>query len=150
MNYFSCNLNTRNVYIYRYMSVCIVVRVTHIKVWLLKESSSFSVTISIVFTFVTKLHNICIVYVTIFIHEHSLILMCFNIDELCADTGYWQSTTQPAKAASTDKTYYYLPYWDHKQCMHIRSIWPDHRRRMYNSNLIANIIEKYVSFKTFT
>uniref|UniRef100_A0A2H1W2N1 SFRICE_019747 n=1 Tax=Spodoptera frugiperda TaxID=7108 RepID=A0A2H1W2N1_SPOFR len=69
--------------------------------------------------------------------------MCFNIDELCADTGYWQSTTQPTKAASTDKTYYYLPYWDHKQCMHIRSIWPDHRRRMYNSNLIANIIEKY-------
>ncbi|XP_035446116.2 otoferlin isoform X5 [Spodoptera frugiperda] len=66
-----------------------------------------------------------------------------ELDELCADTGYWQSTTQPAKAASTDKTYYYLPYWDHKQCMHIRSIWPDHRRRMYNSNLIANIIEKY-------
>ncbi|KAH9636494.1 hypothetical protein HF086_002194 [Spodoptera exigua] len=66
-----------------------------------------------------------------------------ELDELCADTGYWQSTTQPTKAASTDKNYYYLPYWDHKQCMHIRSIWPDHRRRMYNSNMIANIIEKY-------
>ncbi|XP_030026974.2 otoferlin [Manduca sexta] len=65
------------------------------------------------------------------------------LDEVSADTGYWQSTTQPSKAASTDKNYYYLPYWDTKQCMHVRSIWPDHRRRMYNSNLIANIIEKY-------
>ncbi|XP_075991116.1 otoferlin-like [Anticarsia gemmatalis] len=66
-----------------------------------------------------------------------------DLDELCADTGYWQSTTQSLKATSTDKNYYYLPYWDHKQCMHVRSIWPDHRRRMYNSNLIANIIEKF-------
>ncbi|CAB3259049.1 unnamed protein product [Arctia plantaginis] len=66
-----------------------------------------------------------------------------NLDEVSADTGYWQSTTQPFKAASTDKNYYYLPYWEHKQCMHVRSIWPDHRRRMYNSNLIANIIEKF-------
>ncbi|XP_047040376.1 otoferlin-like [Helicoverpa zea] len=66
-----------------------------------------------------------------------------ELDEISADTGYWQSTTHPTKASSTDKTYYYLPYWDHKQCMHVRSIWPDHRRRMYNSNLIAKIIEKY-------
>lgn len=67
-------------------------------------------------------------------------------DEMSADTGYWQSTTAATKASSlSDKNYYYLPYWDHKQCMHVRSIWPDHRRRMYNSNLIANVIEKFVS-----
>ncbi|KAL0902706.1 hypothetical protein ABMA27_000522 [Loxostege sticticalis] len=66
-----------------------------------------------------------------------------EIDDLAADTGYWQSTTTPTKATSSDKNYFYLPYWDHKQCMHVRSIWPDHRRRMYNSNLIANIIEKF-------
>ncbi|KAI8430629.1 hypothetical protein MSG28_000832 [Choristoneura fumiferana] len=65
-------------------------------------------------------------------------------DEMSADTGYWQSTTAATKASSlSDKSYYYLPYWDHKQCMHVRSIWPDHRRRMYNSNLIANVIEKF-------
>ncbi|KAJ0183679.1 hypothetical protein K1T71_000102 [Dendrolimus kikuchii] len=66
-----------------------------------------------------------------------------ELNDLSADTGYWQSTTWPTKAASTDKNYYYLPYWDHKQCMHIRSIWPDHRRRMYNSNVIATIIEMF-------
>ncbi|CAH2103117.1 unnamed protein product [Euphydryas editha] len=67
-----------------------------------------------------------------------------NLDELSSDTGYWQSTTQPFKAvAYNDKTYYYLPFWDTKQCMQVRSIWPDHRRRMYNSNLIASIIDKF-------
>ncbi|XP_068632419.1 otoferlin-like [Battus philenor] len=66
-----------------------------------------------------------------------------DLDNLNADTGYWQSVTQPTKAISADKHYYYLPYWDHKQCMHVRSIWPDHRRRMYNSNMIAKIVEKF-------
>lgn len=66
-------------------------------------------------------------------------------DELHADTGYWQSTTPLTKAASSDKYYYYLPYWDNKQCMHVRSIWPDHRRRMYNCNMIAKIVDKFVS-----
>ncbi|XP_047543400.1 otoferlin-like [Vanessa atalanta] len=67
-----------------------------------------------------------------------------DLDELSSDTGYWQSTTVPVKAvACGDKHYYYLPYWDTKQCMQVRSIWPDHRRRMYNSNLIANIIDLF-------
>ncbi|XP_059059908.1 otoferlin-like [Achroia grisella] len=66
-----------------------------------------------------------------------------ELNDLSADTGYWQSTTYPSRAMSTDKNYYYLPLWADKQCMHIRSIWPDHRRRMYNSNLIARIIEKF-------
>lgn len=76
-----------------------------------------------------------------------LLILQHILDDLSADTGYWQSMTQPTKAASTDKNYYYLPYWDHKQCMHVRSIWPDRRRRMYNSNLISKIIEKFVSIR---
>lgn len=44
-----------------------------------------------------------------------------------------------------DKIYYFLPYWDNKPCMHIRSVWPDYRRRMYNSNIISKIAEKLVS-----
>ncbi|CAH0716714.1 unnamed protein product, partial [Brenthis ino] len=70
-------------------------------------------------------------------------LDAIEMDELSADTGYWQSTTFPLKAVSSDKYYYYLPYWDTKQCMHVRSIWPDHRRRLYNSNLISCIIDLF-------
>ncbi|XP_041986381.1 otoferlin [Aricia agestis] len=66
-----------------------------------------------------------------------------ELDDLSADSGYWQSQTQPAKASSADKTYYFLPYWDTKPCMHVRSIFPDHRRRLYNSNLISKIIEHF-------
>ncbi|XP_052752524.1 otoferlin-like isoform X2 [Galleria mellonella] len=66
-----------------------------------------------------------------------------ELNDMSPDTGYWQSVTHPTKATSSDKHYYYLPYWDNKQCMHVRSIWPDHRRRMYNSNLIDRIIEKF-------
>lgn len=44
-----------------------------------------------------------------------------------------------------DRLYYFLPYWDNKPCMHVRSVWPDYRRRMYNSNIIAKICDKLVS-----
>nr|CAD7423852.1 unnamed protein product [Timema monikensis] len=54
----------------------------------------------------------------------------------------WQSTTPPVKPMTNDRLYYYLPYWDNKPCMHVRSIWPDYRRRMYNSNIIAKIVDK--------
>ncbi|XP_071050803.1 otoferlin-like [Onthophagus taurus] len=54
----------------------------------------------------------------------------------------WQSTTTPTKPMTHDKIYYFLPYWDNKPCMHVRSVWPDHRRRMYNSNIISKIADK--------
>lgn len=41
-----------------------------------------------------------------------------------------------------DRLYYFLPYWDDKPCMHVRSVWPDLRRRMYNSNVIARIADR--------
>lgn len=43
-----------------------------------------------------------------------------------------------------DKVYYFLPYWDDKPCLHVRSVWPDYRRRMYNSNVIGKIADKLV------
>ncbi|KAL0125714.1 hypothetical protein PUN28_004639 [Cardiocondyla obscurior] len=57
-------------------------------------------------------------------------------------TGSWQSTTPASKPMTHDKIYYFLPYWDDKPCLHVRSIWPDYRRRMYNSNIIGKIVDK--------
>ncbi|KAI4500926.1 hypothetical protein M0802_004137 [Mischocyttarus mexicanus] len=57
-------------------------------------------------------------------------------------SGSWQSTTPASKPMTHDKTYYFLPYWDDKPCLHVRSIWPDYRRRMYNSNIIGKIADR--------
>ena len=57
----------------------------------------------------------------------------------------WQSTTTSVKPMTHDRLYYFLPYWDDKPCMHVRSVWPDLRRRMYNSNVIARIVDRLVS-----
>ncbi|XP_032668321.1 otoferlin-like isoform X1 [Odontomachus brunneus] len=57
-------------------------------------------------------------------------------------SGSWQSTTPANKPMTHDKIYYFLPYWDDKPCLHVRSIWPDYRRRMYNSNIIGKIVDK--------
>lgn len=57
----------------------------------------------------------------------------------------WQSTTTSIKPMTHDRLYYFLPYWDDKPCMHVRSVWPDLRRRMYNSNVVARIVDRLVS-----
>lgn len=62
-------------------------------------------------------------------------------------TSSCQSTTTANKPMTHDKIYYFLPYWDNKPCLHIRSIWPDYRRRMYNSNIINKIVDKLVSYQ---
>ncbi|VVD00185.1 unnamed protein product [Leptidea sinapis] len=62
-------------------------------------------------------------------------------DDLYADTGYWKSITPETKPSTSDKHYYYMPYWETKPCLHVRSIWPDHRRRLYNSNMLYYISE---------
>uniref|UniRef100_A0A8D8QAC2 Otoferlin n=1 Tax=Cacopsylla melanoneura TaxID=428564 RepID=A0A8D8QAC2_9HEMI len=54
----------------------------------------------------------------------------------------WQSTTSPVKPMTHDRTYYFLPFWDDKPCVHVRSNWPDYRRRMYNSNILAKMSAK--------
>ena len=54
------------------------------------------------------------------------------------------ATTVPVKPLSHDRLYYFLPYWDEKPTVYIRSGFPDHRRRMYNSNAITKIADKVV------
>ncbi|KAK3919848.1 Otoferlin, partial [Frankliniella fusca] len=54
----------------------------------------------------------------------------------------WQSTTTAIKPMTHDRLYYFLPYWDDKPCMHVRSVWPDLRRRMYNSNVVARVADR--------
>ncbi|KAF4526881.1 hypothetical protein B566_EDAN013792 [Ephemera danica] len=66
------------------------------------------------------------------------------LENVSADSASWQSTTPPVKPMTHDRLYYFLPYWDDKPCMYVRSVWPDYRRRMYNSNLISRIVEKLV------
>jgi len=63
--------------------------------------------------------------------------------------GSWQSTTPSNKPMTHDKIYYFLPYWDDKPCLHVRSTWPDYRRRMYNSNIISKIIDKMVNYSSY-
>ncbi|XP_064487216.1 otoferlin-like [Ornithodoros turicata] len=53
-----------------------------------------------------------------------------------------QSTTNPVRPITSDRYYYYLPYGDNKPCLWVRSAWQDHRRRLYNSNIILKIREK--------
>ncbi|VVC45932.1 Hypothetical protein CINCED_3A016890 [Cinara cedri] len=54
----------------------------------------------------------------------------------------WQSTTAAIKPITNDKVYYYLPLREDKPCLHVKSIWPDYRRRMYNSNIINKISDR--------
>uniref|UniRef100_A0AAR5QCF9 C2 domain-containing protein n=2 Tax=Dendroctonus ponderosae TaxID=77166 RepID=A0AAR5QCF9_DENPD len=65
-----------------------------------------------------------------------------ELEIVSSDTACWQSTTSPSKPMTHDKIYYFLPYWDNKPCMHIRSVWPDYRRRLYNANIIGKVAEK--------
>ncbi|XP_066141603.1 otoferlin-like isoform X2 [Euwallacea fornicatus] len=65
-----------------------------------------------------------------------------ELETVTSDSSFWQSTTSPTKPMTHDKIYYFLPYWDNKPCLHIRSSWPDYRRRMYNSNIIGKIADK--------
>ncbi|XP_055682391.1 otoferlin [Lutzomyia longipalpis] len=58
------------------------------------------------------------------------------------DSTSFSSITNTCKPTSHDKTHYFLPYWDYKPCMDVRSVFPDLRRRMYNSNIIGKIAEK--------
>ena len=56
----------------------------------------------------------------------------------------WHSTTPTVKPVSNDRQYYFLPYWDEKPTMWIRATFPDHRRRLYNSNVIGKPADKLV------
>lgn len=58
------------------------------------------------------------------------------------DVSSFSSTTSTCKPISHDKNHYYLPFWDYKPSMNVRCIFPDLRRRMYNSNMLSKLTEK--------
>ncbi|UYV81940.1 FER1L6 [Cordylochernes scorpioides] len=47
-----------------------------------------------------------------------------------------------SSSSDSEQFYFHLPYGDDKPSLWVRSIWPDLRRRMYDSNLLARIAEK--------
>lgn len=63
-----------------------------------------------------------------------------NIETI--DVSSFSSTTSTCKPISHDKHHYYLPFWDYKPSMNVRCIFPDLRRRMYNSNMLTKLTEK--------
>lgn len=64
------------------------------------------------------------------------------------DSTAFNSTTNSCKPISHDKLHYYLPYWDYKPCMNVRCHFPDLRRRMYNSNMIAKLADAMVNISS--
>lgn len=53
--------------------------------------------------------------------------------------------TPPVKPVTNDRQYYHIPWEDSKPCTHIKFTWQDHRRRLYNSNVLLKICERLVS-----
>ena len=68
----------------------------------------------------------------------------FSVQSGEAMNATWHSTTPTVKPVSNDRQYYFLPYWDEKPTMWIRATFPDHRRRLYNSNVIGKPADKLV------
>ena len=57
----------------------------------------------------------------------------------------WQSTTPPLKPTTRDKIYYHMPFYEEKPCVYVKEMFEDHRRRMYNTNMLEKIGDKLVS-----
>ncbi|XP_064626480.1 otoferlin-like [Lineus longissimus] len=56
-----------------------------------------------------------------------------------------QSTTGPAKPITRDRYYYHMPYHEEKPCVYLKAYFEDHRRRMYNINILEKIGDKLES-----
>lgn len=65
-------------------------------------------------------------------------------DQTPAEMPKWQSTTHPLKPVTRDKVYYHLPFYEEKPCIYVREMFEDHRRRMYNTNILEKIADKLV------
>ncbi|XP_020629755.1 otoferlin-like isoform X2 [Orbicella faveolata] len=50
--------------------------------------------------------------------------------------------TPPVRPVTNDRQYYHIPWEDSKPCTHIKLTWQDHRRRLYNSNVLLKICER--------
>ncbi|XP_021379810.1 otoferlin-like isoform X8 [Mizuhopecten yessoensis] len=64
------------------------------------------------------------------------------MEKLSTDSPKWQSHTPPLRPVTRDRCYYHLPFYDDKPCVYIKEVFEDHRRRMYNTNIINKIVEK--------
>ncbi|XP_068680918.1 otoferlin-like isoform X2 [Montipora foliosa] len=50
--------------------------------------------------------------------------------------------TPPVRPVTNDRQYYHIPWEDSKPCTHIKFTWQDHRRRLFNSNVLLKICER--------
>lgn len=71
------------------------------------------------------------------------------LNEVAVETPKWKSTTPVLRPSTKDKIYYHLPYYEDKPCVYIKHVTEDHRRRMYNSNIVDRIIEKLVCYRKY-
>lgn len=55
--------------------------------------------------------------------------------------------TPPVRPVTNDRQYYHIPWEDSKPCTHIKFTWQDHRRRLYNSNVLLKICERLVGVR---
>ncbi|XP_071807797.1 otoferlin-like isoform X5 [Asterias amurensis] len=58
------------------------------------------------------------------------------------DTSQSLSMIPPIQPLTTDKSYYYLPLDENKPCVYLRFTTEDHRRRLYNQNILLKIADK--------
>ena len=58
---------------------------------------------------------------------------------------FLNSLSPPARPVTNNRQYYHIPWDDSKPCLHIKFPWQDHRRRLYNANIIYKICERFVS-----
>ncbi|KAK3744957.1 hypothetical protein QZH41_000287 [Actinostola sp. cb2023] len=63
-------------------------------------------------------------------------------DRRDGDNPFIHSVTPPVKPVTNDRTYYHIPWEDSKPCTHIKFMWQDHRRRLYNTNVLLKICER--------
>ena len=53
-----------------------------------------------------------------------------------------KSVTPSMRPLTNDKQYYHMPFNERKPSCYVTSFWHDHKRRMYNSNLMDRIFDK--------
>uniref|UniRef100_H2Z080 C2 domain-containing protein n=1 Tax=Ciona savignyi TaxID=51511 RepID=H2Z080_CIOSA len=50
--------------------------------------------------------------------------------------------TPPTRPLTSDKYYYHMPFFENKPCVYLTSYWHDHKRRLYNSNIMHRVADK--------
>ena len=60
------------------------------------------------------------------------------------DESFVHPATNPVKADTLDKKYWFMDWEDDKPCLHIKFLHEDQRRRLYLSNMVQKIYDKLV------